>query len=237
MSLFTAYLTLFRVSNLPTVWSNVLTALLLCGESFSWIMAIVLLMSLSLFYSGGMLLNDICDVEIDTLQRSTRPLAAGIIRLKVAKMVTALLFISAFGLLLFLPHALSAVSAAVVLAGLIVLYDRYHKGNPSSVLLMAGCRLMVYLVASSGVTGGVNQIVLIVALCQFGYIMLLSCVARYENRLPHAFSFPLIPLLLAGICLVDGLSLSLILRSPFWLVGGVGGLLITLAGQKYVRGD
>jgi len=232
-----AYVSLFRISNLPTVWSNVLAALLLCGEAFSWTSALALLMSLSLFYCAGMALNDILDAEIDSQQRAARPIPAGMITIVQAQRATVLLFVSAFSMLFTLPHAATAMCAAAVLVGLIVVYDRYHKGNPCSVFLMAGCRVMVYLVAAGGVTGRFQSSVLLVALCQFGYIVLLSGVARYENRLPRGFSFPLIPLLLAGICLVDGISLALILRSPLWLLVGVGGTLMTLAGQKFVRGD
>jgi 4-hydroxybenzoate polyprenyltransferase len=231
------YLALFRVSNLPTVWSNVLTALLLCGETFSWTSALVLLISLSLIYCGGMALNDICDLEIDIQKRSSRPIPSGMITSALAKRVTVLLFISAFSILCALPHATAAATATCVLVGLIVLYDRYHKGNPLSVLLMAGCRFMVYMVSVVGMTGRVTIPVFLVALCQFSYIILLSGMARYENRLPRGFSFPLIPLLLAGICLVDGISAALFLRSPLWLAVGVGGFLMTLAGQKFVRGD
>ncbi|MDD2366866.1 MAG: UbiA family prenyltransferase [Desulfuromonadaceae bacterium] len=237
MSLFKAYLALFRVSNLPTVWSNVLAAFLVSGETFSWIVAALLIMAMSLFYSAGMVLNDICDVEFDAVQKKSRPLSSGIITLLGAKMVLTLLFILGFAILLFLPNPLLAVVAGIVLFGLIVFYDKYHKGNPTSVFLMAGCRLMVYMVVATAVSGTVNKVVLTVALCQFAYIIFLSCVARYENAWQHTISFPLIPLLLAAICLVDGLSVSLALKSPIWFVGGFAGFTMTLAAQKYVRGD
>lgn len=231
------YMTLFRVSNLPTVWSNVLAAILLCAASFSWADLFVLMLSMSLFYCGGMALNDICDAEIDLQQRPTRPIPGGKISKVQAKTATVALFILAFALLFALPYGVRAALASVVLAVLIVLYDLYHKGNPFSVLLMAGCRLMVYVVAAVGVAGNLNGAVLIVGLLQFGYIILLSVMARIENGRPHGFSYPVIPLMLAGICLVDGICLAVTLRSGFWLVAGVAGMLLTFAGQKYVRGD
>ncbi|MBI5485643.1 MAG: hypothetical protein HY888_14465 [Deltaproteobacteria bacterium] len=127
--------------------------------------------------------------------------------------------------------------AAVVLSALIALYDVYHKGNPFSVLLMAGCRLMVYVVAASGVAGNVSGAVMLAGSIQFGYIILLSMVARQENSRPQGYPFPVIPFMLAGICLLDGVCLAVLLQSGVWLVAGAAGTVMVMAGQRYVRGD
>jgi len=231
------YLTLLRVSNLPTVWSNVLAAVLLSGAPFSWAPFLTLLVALSLLYSGGMALNDLCDAAVDRVQRPDRPIPAGRIGLGKVQLLTALLFVCALALLGTLPHGAGGAGAGVLLTLVIVAYDLYHKGNPWSVLLMAGCRFMVFLVAGFGVAGRLACAVVTLGLIQFGYITLVSLVARYENRRAGGFPFPLIPLLLAGICLVDGGFLSGALRAPVWMAAGVGGMLLTIAGQKYVRGD
>jgi len=237
MPSFNLYVTLFRVSNLPTIWSNVLTALLLCGTDVSWPAAVLLLTSLSLLYSAGMALNDICDSETDKIQRSFRPIPSGRISLAKAWSATLLFFVSAFILLAALPHRGAAAAAAAILTALIILYDRHHKGNPLSVLLMAGCRFMVFIVSAVAMTGSYNATVVKIALLQFFYIVLLSLVARFENRMPKGFSFPLIPLMLAGICLLDGFFLFAVLHSPLWIVFGAAGMILTLIGQTYVRGD
>lgn len=231
------YMTLFRVSNLPTVWSNVLAAILLCGGPFAWSAPLVLIVSLSLFYCGGMALNDICDVGIDLQQRPSRPIPAGKISIVQAKTATAALFILAFASLSALPYGARAMFAAAGLAALIVLYDLYHKGNPFSVLLMAACRLMVYVVVAVGVAGNVNGAVMLVGLVQFGYIILLSIVARLENSRPQGYRFPVIPLMLACICLLDGACLAVALQSGIWVGAGIIGTVMTMAGQRYVRGD
>ena len=57
MSSVKAYLDLCRVSNLPTVWTNVLAALLLAEGEFVWSHVTLLALSLSLLYSGGMCLK------------------------------------------------------------------------------------------------------------------------------------------------------------------------------------
>jgi 4-hydroxybenzoate polyprenyltransferase len=230
------YMTLFRVSNLPTIWSNVLTALLLCNAPFSWTGMITLVLSLSLFYCGGMVFNDICDAEIDSLQRPSRPIPSGKISRREASKVAALLFISACALLLTTPHPVAAALSGMLLLACILLYDLFHKGNPLSVLLMAACRFMVYAVAGYAVTGSITCVLLTIGLIQFSYIILVSLTARYENKRPKPFPIPVIPLMLAGICIIDSIFLSFSL-SIFWLSAGICGAVITLCGQRYVRGD
>jgi 4-hydroxybenzoate polyprenyltransferase len=226
---------LCRISNLPTVWSNVLAAVVLSGEPFSWGTFFTLVLSLSLFYSAGMALNDICDAAIDRIQRPVRPIPSGRITPVAAYLLTGGLFVAAFLILLAFPYR-SAVFAGFLLLLLIILYDVYHKGNPASVLLMAGCRAMVYVVAGSAVVGTVSGTVLAVALIQSGYIVCISVTARYENHRSTPFPFPVIPLMLSGICLVDGICLAVV-TSPYWLVFGACGMLLTLLGQRFVRGD
>ena len=157
------YIELCRVSNLPTVWSNVLTAVILSGEPFSWGVFFTLALSLSLFYSAGMALNDICDAAIDRIQRPTRPIPSGRITPVAAYLLMGSLFVAAFILLFAFPH-ISSVFSGFLLLLLIILYDVYHKGNPASVLLMAACRAMVYVVAACAIVGTVSSPVLAIAM-------------------------------------------------------------------------
>ena len=67
----TLALRLGRISNLPTVWTNVLTGAVLAagvGEALSGKLPL-LLIALSLFYVGGMFLNDAFDAEFDAKNR------------------------------------------------------------------------------------------------------------------------------------------------------------------------
>ncbi len=69
-------LKLGRVSNLPTVWTNVLAGTVLAaGTVQSWRTGLVLL-AMSLFYVGGMYLNDYFDRAIDARERPQRPIPA-----------------------------------------------------------------------------------------------------------------------------------------------------------------
>ncbi len=59
MSTLKDYLTLCRVSNLPTVWTNVLAAGLLAGGPFMPAPFFMLALALSCFYLAGMSLNEV----------------------------------------------------------------------------------------------------------------------------------------------------------------------------------
>ena len=75
----TAYLRLGRVSNLPTVWTNVLAGAVLAGRATvgPGRAGRSLALALSLFYVGGMYLNDAFDREIDARERPERPIPSG----------------------------------------------------------------------------------------------------------------------------------------------------------------
>jgi 4-hydroxybenzoate polyprenyltransferase len=75
---FRTVLRLGRVSNLPTVWTNALAgAVLAAGVSFAAWPVVTAALALSLFYVGGMWLNDGFDAEVDARERPERPIPAG----------------------------------------------------------------------------------------------------------------------------------------------------------------
>src|SRR5204863_5458103 len=92
---------------------------------------------------AGMLLNDVCDYGWDTTHRPDRPLVVGAVSRQAALAATVALF--AVGEVLLWLVGPRPVAAGLLLIGLIVLYDVWHKSNPLSPLVMAGCRLMVYV--------------------------------------------------------------------------------------------
>src|SRR5690242_3153058 len=77
ISILRAHLSLARISNTPTVVSNVLAgAALATTLAFGW-QIVALCLATALFYTAGMYLNDILDVEIDRQQRPDRPIPSG----------------------------------------------------------------------------------------------------------------------------------------------------------------
>ena len=66
-----------RVSNLPTVWSNVLGAMSLAAMTVPIREAAFTALAMSLLYVGGMYLNDAFDRDIDARERPERPIPSG----------------------------------------------------------------------------------------------------------------------------------------------------------------
>lgn len=235
MTTLAAYLALCRVGNLPTVWSNVLTAMVLATGGVSPGPLAVLALALSCFYVAGMALNDLCDLEHDRQRRPERPLPSGRVSVRAARALTVTLFAAGFSLLALAPDARGLAGGLVLLLA-IVAYDLKHKGNPLSVLIMAACRALVYVVVGLALIGELPPELWLAAAAQAVYVLSISVVARYENGRATPFRWPVIPAMLAGICLVDGLLLA-VLVAPVWLAAGLAGALLTALAQRAGRGD
>jgi len=234
---FKPWLDLCRAGNLPTIWTNTLCALAVSGGTWDVGGYVVIAASMSLFYTGGMCLNDIFDAGNDAGYKPFRPIPSGRIALRSAAMFTTCLFIAALLLLLIAPD-LNGVPAGIVLLSLIIAYDRFHKGHPAAVILMAGCRLMVFVTAALATFGSIGKAVWIAGAAQFVYIIILSAVAVFEKRFPRGFGFPLIPYMIAGISLVDAALIAMLPPSPGIMpVIAASGAALTMAGQRFVRGD
>jgi hypothetical protein len=138
------WLTMARISNSPTVASDVLAGAALAGGSDPTVIALVAA-AMVLFYTAGMLLNDICDYHWDQSHRPDRPLVAGAVSRHAAVIATIALFVVGSALLTIgSPRALLS---GIVLIGFIIVYDTWHKTNPLSPLVMGACRAMVYVTA------------------------------------------------------------------------------------------
>jgi 4-hydroxybenzoate polyprenyltransferase len=230
-----AILALCRVSNLPTVWMNALAAAVLSSAGVRPWTVVLLATSMSAFYCGGMCLNDVFDRESDAREQPLRPIPSGRVTLAGAWVTAAALFGVALGLLGLAPFP-SALLPGLVLLGTIFAYDLRHKKSPASVLLMAACRLLVFVVCAWAVSGTVRPLVLGAGSICFAYTLGISAVARHENRRGEPFSFPVVPRLIAGMSLVDGLFLAVV-AAPGWLAAGIAASTLTCFGQRYVRGD
>jgi 4-hydroxybenzoate polyprenyltransferase len=74
---FATYLKIGRVSNLPTVWTNVLAGAFLSGHAADVTTLLWVMLAITLFYTGGMYLNDAFDADIDARERPNRPIPSG----------------------------------------------------------------------------------------------------------------------------------------------------------------
>ena len=192
-------LRLGRVSNLPTVWTNVVAATALAGGDPLSPRAALALLAMTLFYVGGMYLNDAFDREIDRRERPGRPIPAGAV---TAPTVFAIGFgLLGAGLVLMALCGWPALAAGLVLCGVIVFYDLHHKGNPLSPVVMSLCRLMVYVGAAAATVGSVPAAVWIGAVALAAHVAGLTYAAKQEslNRVERLWPVAILglPLILA----------------------------------------
>ena len=202
-------LQLARVSNLPTVWTNVMAGAVLAGARWTDPRLPLAMVALSLFYTGGMFLNDAYDREFDTRFRSDRPIPAG-------QVTAAQVFGWGYGMmgagLVLLAWAAQmsrdvtawgAPLGGLCLAGAIVLYDAWHKSNPLSPLVMGLCRLLVYVTAALSVVAVPGSAVYVGAGVSLAYLIGLTYAAKKEHldRLDHAWplAFLLVPVGYGGV--------------------------------------
>jgi len=176
-----AWLQLARISNTPTVVSNTVAGAVLASATADAATVALVAVAMALFYTAGMILNDVLDLEVDRVERPERPLPSGVVSRQAA--ITAVAALFAIALALLLVEGLEPFLAGIGLAALIVLYDSWHKGNALSPVLMGGCRALVYVVAALAVTASVALEVWTAALVLLLYIVGLTQVAKAEARL------------------------------------------------------
>jgi type IV secretory pathway VirB2 component (pilin) len=237
------HLTLGRVSNLPTVWSNILCAwLLVGGDSLSslWL----LLLAGSALYTGGMYVNDYADVEFDRVHAPERPIPAGLIARHEVLLGACLLF--AVGLVAAAWVSPASLGCALALLLCILAYTYVHKRSNTGPWFMAACRALLYLWVALGIQQTLGAEIAMLAAVLYSYILGLSYIARALQLRRELFylaaaTIVLPPLALAlwaaqggALALYAGLtallcwlgySLSLLLQSPPKIGRSIGGLL------------
>lgn len=180
-------LRLSRISNLPTVWTNVGVGALLAGGSLADPRLPLLMLALSLFYTGGMFLNDAFDREFDAQHRPERPIPSGQVS---ARQV----FSFGFGMLALgmavvvgLARASDGLSAwqapasAAALGAAIVFYNAHHKNNPLSPLVMGLCRVLVVVTAAFSMVAVLPGAVVLAAAALLCHLIGLTYIAKQEH--------------------------------------------------------
>jgi hypothetical protein len=218
--------TLGRISNLPTVWSNVLAGVVLAGAVDRDPAALALTLGLlvviaTLLYVAGMFLNDAFDAAFDARERPERPIPAGLVsrgevlRWGFAMLAAGVVLAGAFG-----PRALVA---AALTAATIVAYDLHHKQVKLAPLVMGLCRVGLYTIAAFSVVDRPPADVAIGAVVLLAYVLGLTFVAAHENRATLVRAAPLIGIaapLVVGLPLLRGPlpHVALLLGCGLWLL-------------------
>jgi len=205
-------LKLGRVSNLPTVWTNTLAGAVMAGLGVADSRMLWLLLATSLFYVGGMFLNDAFDSGFDARHRPERPIPSGEVSGRAVFLAgfgmlgSALLLLAFIGLNWAGAGGVKLLAAGAVLAGAIVFYDWYHKDNPLSPVLMGFCRMMVYVTAAYAITADPPTQVYALGGLLLSYLIGLTYIAKQEHlgRVSNLW-----PLLFLALPVVWGFSQAL----------------------------
>lgn len=226
-------LVLGRVSNLPTVWTNLLAGAALAagfgGAALDATTLLLLIVAVSLHYTGGMFLNDAFDAEIDAAQRSNRPIPAG----QIGRQTVVLLAagqLAAGTALLFTVDTVAGL-LGIALAGAIVLYDWVHKRTVLAPVIMGGCRFLVYLIAAGTVAAPFEPRVLLAALGLWAYTAGLTYAAKQESLNEMGSLWPLILLtapVVIGAAMSGGQVAPLLVLAAF-------AVWATLAVRRFLR--
>lgn len=184
---FRTYLRLGRISNLPTVWTNVIAGIVLSRAPADAGTTLRLVAAISSLYVAGMFLNDAFDRHIDARERPERPIPSGAIPAAEVFVVGFALMLAGVGLVAanraVLRHeSFAAIGSAAALALLVLLYDAWHKQNPLAPVVMGLCRGAIYVTAALGAGGFLGPTILSAAVALAAYVTGLTFVARQENR-------------------------------------------------------
>lgn len=222
------WLVLSRLSNLPTIWTNVLAGAVAAGGVVDSRVAWAILAA-SLLYTGGMVLNDLWDMDHDRVHRPTRPLVSGQVSPRAAALVLFAMILAGKQLATGVDPAARWWVIALVVA--ILYYDIRHKRDPFAPVVMGLCRGLVYAVAAAMATGHVPQVVLIAGAVMAAYVAAFTYAARY---IP-AFR-PWVSWAIAGISALDA-TVLVIAGAPELAALAMAAVPLTLAFQRVIPGD
>lgn len=220
------YLRLTRPANLPTAAADIFAGIAISGilltptNYFVWGLSMVYLAVASVFlYAGGVVLNDVFDVEIDTIERPERPIPSALIKLNSAALFGAALLVLGVAMA-FLVTPFSGF-LAIILALAIVLYDAYSKKHVFfGPLNMGLCRGLNLLLGMS-VLGTVND--WWYALIPIIYIFAITLISRGEvqgqNKGHIIWAAVLYALVILGVVSVVAVkTTNLVYVIPFLIV-------------------
>ena len=187
------YAQLVRIPNVFTALADVgLAALAVAsvgdgGTPAVWAGFVLLLLASACLYCGGMVWNDIFDMEQDRLERPFRPLPSGrvsrdqAVRLGVGLLAAGLL---CAGLVGFLggDFRWTPLLVAGGLVAAILLYDGWLKRTWAGPLGMGACRFLNVLLGLSVAAGALGAWGLVLALAVGVYIAGVTWFARTEAR-------------------------------------------------------
>lgn len=203
-----AYLQLMRPANITTAWADILLGAAAAGfsldASFEFNSLGWLILATTGLYGGGVVFNDVCDAELDAIERPERPIPSGRVSLEnAAALGTVLLLI---GILAAGMVSTASEIIAMAVAASVLIYDKWGKHQtvlgPVNMGLCRGGNLLLGVSIVSGIVGDRWYLALIPIL----YIGAITAISQGEV---HGGKRTTGMVAIALICLVIGCILGL----------------------------
>lgn len=155
------YLQLTRPANIITAVSDILAGIAIAGFSFSLDeidihKAIFLCISTVCLYGGGIVFNDIFDLELDRIERPERVIPSG----KVSKNHAIIFgcFLLSLGILAAWFNSITSVGIAFLIAVCALVYDKWGKHHPIlGPINMGLCRGANLILGMSFIESSINS--------------------------------------------------------------------------------
>ena len=153
-----AYLQLIRPANIVTAWADILlgAAVALSFGTFDSSTLGWLIIATTGLYGGGVVFNDVCDADLDAIERPERPIPSGRASLKnAAALGTVLLLV---GILAAGMVSTPSTIIAMTIAASVLVYDKWGKHQTFiGPLNMGICRGGNLLLGVSAVSSAVSD--------------------------------------------------------------------------------
>jgi len=249
-----AWLRLVRLPNLATAVADSLAGFLVVSglAPLDWpplACGLAVLASLA-FYAGGMVLNDVCDVELDRVERPERPLPSGAIAVRRAAFAGNLLMTGGAALACGAAVAANSPWPALVGAALafaIWLYDRHAKATAGGPAVMGACRGLNWLLGMTAAGGPTAPHEWVIPIGMGLYVAGITLLARDEASRSRRATLAVGTLVMAAgltvaagfvwLPLLDGVARTASLPARTWLTcwAVLGGAVLARAAQAVAQ--
>ena len=154
-----AYLQLMRPANITTAWADILLGAAAAGivaGNLSFATVGELILATTGLYGGGVVFNDVCDAQLDAVERPERPIPSGRASLSGAIALGTILLVIGIAAAAMVSSQSAILAAIVAMTALI--YDKWGKHQTYlGPVNMGMCRGGNLLLGVSAVSGAISD--------------------------------------------------------------------------------
>ncbi len=217
-----AYLQLMRPANITTAWADILlgyaAAGAMTGNNFSLSTLSWLILATTGLYGGGVVFNDVCDAQLDAIERPERPIPSGRASLLGAIALGTILLLTGIIAAAMVSSLSGILAIAIALTALV--YDKWGKHQTFlGPINMGMCRGGNLLLGVSAVSGAVSDRWYL-ALIPIIYIAAITAISQGEvhggKKTTGIIAIALVSIVITSILGLGMLSeYSLLITLPF----------------------